>query len=157
MDELIAYVILARQNPAYPPRARTVSHAISKIACAATAIHLYHHASRALTARALIDERARILELLHEQKKMPLCATLVIGSRKRTANDQGGHWQYVARALERALGERDHEAERRARLWAVAFPQTLAATKRLQEANDAEQLRAAMNAAMEAVRQEWDI
>ncbi|MCX7938031.1 MAG: hypothetical protein N2545_01145 [Thermoflexales bacterium] len=134
-----------------------MSHAISKIACAATAAHLYYHVSQSLTARTLIDQRARILELLHEQKKMPLCATLVIGSRKRTANDQGGHWQYVARALEKAIGERDHEAERRARLWAVAFPETLAAVKRLQEASDAEQLRAAMNAAMEAIRQEWDM
>ncbi|MDW8293276.1 MAG: hypothetical protein RML84_09325 [Anaerolineae bacterium] len=134
-----------------------MSHAISKIACAATATHLYYHVSQSLTARALIDQRARILELIREGEKFPPCATLIIGSRHRLANDQGGHWQYVVQALERAIGERDHEAERRARLWAVAFSQTLAAVKRLQEASDAEQLRAAMNAAMEAVRQEWDM
>lgn len=161
----VIFAVLARVNPALPPVAATRRKAISKIAAAGWIAAIFHMEGKPALARMLIDERS---EIPHAH----LAEGIVIGSGRKRARDDGGHFGMALRRVGRPLG---FGPDPRGLLWALGFPKTLSAAEqfmwlfvdrmrvdRMRNAGDWEseaydELAEALVTAEEAVAAEWEI
>lgn len=160
-SKIIVFLVLARQNPALPPKGRSVDRAVSKMATAAVATTIWLLSPREQLARDMLECASpifsRCLPLVRERV---LCARLVMGSARRYAADGGGYWALAEAAIRRLLlteGKPRQEMEERAHLWALAYPLTAEAVSAMRWASSADNLDDLVSAARNAALSEWDL